>query len=232
MNTAEAYLERWPIRQAILIIITSGGLFIDGLSPIFFLVVFAHFLSLFILGSGLWLRPHSRLIANGVTATRLAILIIVGLCWSDCDMVTLATLFWIAATLDVVDGRIAKKFGGSSRFGALLDEEVDAFFVLTCSFIIWKSELGPWWIMGAGWIRYVVIFIKTFIPPNPERITHFTWAKTLAGLVFILFPLCLVLPAKASFYLQILTFSILLYSFLRELIIAYVYQNNLRNLPR
>ena len=86
--------------------------------------------------------------------------------------------------------------------------------------------------MGAGWIRYVVVLIKANWPPNPERDTHFAWAKTLAGLVFILYPLCIVLPAKASFYLQVLIFSLLLYSFLRELILSYVYPNDLRDLPR
>lgn len=232
LNTALSKLVNWPKRHAALVLLASCSLFFYGWATMFFIIVAGHFIGLVLIASDQWRRPASRLVTNGVTGFRLAILVFAGWNWSEYNLSTLAILFWLAAILDVVDGWVAKRYNGATEFGAIFDEEVDAIFVLLCSYVIWQLELGPWWIMGAGWIRYVVVLIKANWPPNPERDTHFAWAKTLAGLVFILYPLCIVLPAKASFYLQVLIFSLLLYSFLRELILSYVYPNDLRDLPR
>lgn len=232
LNTMEIQLLNWPKRHAIVVLLASSCLMINGWSLIFFIIVTGHFMGLMWRTSDQWRQSGSCLIANGLTAFRLAILLCVGVNWSSYQPMLLPILFWLAALVDVVDGWVAKRYDGATEFGAIFDEEVDAIYVLICSYVIWQLELGPWWIMGAGWIRYVVVLIKTYWPPHPERDTHFAWAKTLAGLVFILYPLCILLPAKASFYLQMLIFSLLLYSFLRELILAYVHPNDLRNLPR
>lgn len=215
-----------------LVLLASCSLFFQGWAPLFFILVFAHFMALIIRNSDQWLRTGTHVVANSITACRLVILVFIGLNWSEYDVMTLAALFWLAAILDVVDGWVAKTFGGASEFGAVFDEDVDAFFVLICSYVIWQLDLGMWWIMGAGWVRYLVVLIKAYWPPDPGRNTHFSWAKMIAGLVFILFPLCLVMMGQMSYWLQLVTFSLLLYSFLRELIFAYVYQNDLRDLPR
>ena len=62
-----------------------------------------------------------------------------------------------ALVLDGVDGRIARRTGTASPFGAHFDMELDGFFILIlCILIIEAGRMG-WWVLWAGLLRYLYL---------------------------------------------------------------------------
>ncbi len=56
-------------------------------------------------------------------------------------------LFFVAGASDAVDGFLAKRFGWSSRLGALLDPLADKFLLVTCYAVLAWNELLPLWLL-------------------------------------------------------------------------------------
>lgn len=73
--------------------------------------------------------PRLRTRANALTALRLVCgpLLVVALL-DDAALVA-AALFWLAVATDLLDGRVARRFGESSALGGFLDHLTDAAFV-------------------------------------------------------------------------------------------------------
>ncbi|MEQ4205546.1 CDP-alcohol phosphatidyltransferase family protein [Actinopolymorpha sp. B17G11] len=67
-------------------------------------------------------------------------------------MVALAT---VALILDGVDGRVARRTGTASEFGARFDIEADSFLVLVLSIFVAPS-LGAW-VLAIGCMRYAYV---------------------------------------------------------------------------
>ena len=82
----------------------------------------------------------------------------------------------VALLTDLVDGMVARRLGPSA-FGARLDEETDALFVLALSWTIVRLG-GPAWVMAAGLARYIVtpVFVALPEPRFPRAFSLF--AKT------------------------------------------------------
>jgi phosphatidylglycerophosphate synthase len=59
-----------------------------------------------------------------------------------------ATLFWLIAVGDYVDGFIARVTGQYSRLGALLDPLVDRLTILAGAAVCWHFELLPRWALA------------------------------------------------------------------------------------
>jgi phosphatidylglycerophosphate synthase len=73
-------------------------------------------------------------------------------------------LLVIAAVTDFIDGRVAQS-RGITRFGARLDMELDAFFILILSFIGFiYGDFGSW-LLWIGGMRYIYEFFLIFLPP-------------------------------------------------------------------
>jgi phosphatidylglycerophosphate synthase len=85
----------------------------------------------------------------------------------------------VALALDWVDGRVARRTGTVSAFGAAFDMEVDAFLVLVLSIDV-GAALGPW-VLLAGAARYLLLLACWCQPwlgrPMPTRY----WAKVVAA---------------------------------------------------
>ncbi|WP_375546465.1 CDP-alcohol phosphatidyltransferase family protein [Actinophytocola gossypii] len=64
----------------------------------------------------------------------------------------LVALAAVALSLDAVDGRLARRTGTVSAFGARFDMEVDAFLILILSVHV-AGDLGPW-VLVIGLMRY------------------------------------------------------------------------------
>ena len=84
-------------------------------------------------------------------------------------LVVLATL---ALALDGVDGRIARRKGTASEFGARFDFEVDAFLILVLSVCV-AAQWG-WWVLSLGVARYAFVAAGRVLPwlrgsPPPRR---------------------------------------------------------------
>jgi phosphatidylglycerophosphate synthase len=84
-----------------------------------------------------------------------------------------------ALVLDWVDGRVARRTGTASAFGAAFDMEVDAFLVLVLSVYVARS-LGAW-VLAIGAARYALLLAGLLVPwlrvPTPPRY----WSKVVAA---------------------------------------------------
>ncbi|MCF8236665.1 MAG: CDP-alcohol phosphatidyltransferase family protein [Saprospiraceae bacterium] len=201
-----------------------------GMSPLFiyswgsdllFVSIGVYFGILLYKTSHIWAKTRGRLWTNSITIFRVILILGAGLSWNHFPAVPLAVLLWCAAILDGVDGWVARKMKGETIFGGFFDEESDALFVFVACFLIWKTEMGGWWILTAGWIRYVVILVKHNYPPAKEVALRMPWARTLAGLSFVFLPLCLIIGGPVGLGIQWVILCSILYSFTRELILLY-----------
>lgn len=67
-----------------------------------------------------------------------------------------ATLYWLIAAGDYLDGLLARVTGEYSRMGALLDPLVDRLTVLAGAVVCWHFELLPRWALALLALRELV----------------------------------------------------------------------------
>jgi phosphatidylglycerophosphate synthase len=135
--------------------------------------------------------------ANAVTLARgvlaLDLLALLGsppsaiLAWS---IVALALL---ALVLDGVDGRVARRRGETSAFGARFDMETDALLILVLAALAWShGKAGPW-ILLAGALRYLFVAASLLLPwlaapLQPSRRRQAVCVVQIASLILCLAP--------------------------------------------
>ena len=66
--------------------------------------------------------------------------------------------------LDGVDGRLARRSGMASPFGARFDMEVDAALILVLAALLYQQGRAGAWILAAGLLRYVFIAAAAVLP--------------------------------------------------------------------
>ena len=114
-------------------------------------------------------HPHRRFgAANRVTLVRTAMAaLLVGcvgagkhpmLVWC---VVGIATL---AACLDALDGRLARRQGTASTFGARFDMEADAALIMVLSLLAWQFDKAGAWVVAAGLMRYAFVLAGCLLP--------------------------------------------------------------------
>ncbi len=117
--------------------------------------------------------PRSRLgPANQVTLLRgVLAAVLAALAGEEIGEASGAALGWtafalalIAATLDGVDGRIARRLGWASPLGARFDMEVDALLVAGLAVLLWALDRAGPWILAAGAMRYLFVAAGTLWP--------------------------------------------------------------------
>jgi phosphatidylglycerophosphate synthase len=85
----------------------------------------------------------------------------------------------VALLLDWVDGRVARRTGTASTFGAAFDMEVDAFLVLVLSVDVARTAGA--WVLLIGGARYALLVAARLLPwlrrSGPSRY----WAKVVAA---------------------------------------------------
>ena len=129
-------------------------------------------------------RPFG--VANWVTLGR-AIFATALLALAACDLVfgiTIGTgLRWglvagasLALLLDGVDGRLARRLGEASAFGARFDLETDALTMLALAFLVWAVNQAGAWVLLSGSMRYIFVIGGRFwpalampLPPSKRR---------------------------------------------------------------
>jgi phosphatidylglycerophosphate synthase len=88
-----------------------------------------------------------------------------------------------ALALDAVDGRVARRTGTVSAFGARFDGEVDAFLILVLS-VASVPSLG-WWVLGGGLARYVFGAAGWVLPWMRAPLPFRYWRKVATAVVGI-----------------------------------------------
>jgi phosphatidylglycerophosphate synthase len=122
--------------------------------------------------------------ANLVTSCRFALVVVVGALVADSfvggsSIGLLVGLAAFALVLDAIDGKVARRTGSVSAFGARFDMEVDALLILVLSIRVAHS--AGWWVLAIGAARYLFLAAGLVLPwlrePTPPR--H--WCKVVAA---------------------------------------------------
>jgi phosphatidylglycerophosphate synthase len=81
-----------------------------------------------------------------------------------------------ALLLDGVDGRVARRRGETSTFGARFDSETDAVLVLVLAVAVAVTGAAGWWVLAIGLMRYgqlaaaaVAPWLREPVPPSLAR---------------------------------------------------------------
>ncbi|MFG3509389.1 CDP-alcohol phosphatidyltransferase family protein [Streptomyces sp. NPDC047821] len=129
----------------------------------------------------------------------------------------LAGLTAVALALDAVDGRVARRTGTATPFGARFDMEADAFLILVLSVHV-SSSLGVW-VVAIGAMRYVFVAAARFLPwlngPLPPSMARKTVAA-VQGVVLLVAGVG-VLPPVAAYAAVASALALLVWSFGRDI---------------
>lgn len=111
--------------------------------------------------------PHVRFgSANQVTLARAALVVLL-LAFIGPAVAPQPIAFAIAggaALLDLLDGRLARASGITSRYGARFDMETDALLILTLAMLLWRNGTVGAWVLVSGALRYAFIAATTLVP--------------------------------------------------------------------
>ena len=95
------------------------------------------------------------------------------------------TVASVAASLDALDGWLARRTGMSSTFGARFDMETDALFILVLSLWAWRlGKAGPWVIL-AGLLRYAFVLATLLLPALRGNLPPSFRRKTIAAVQMV-----------------------------------------------
>ena len=103
----------------------------------------------------------------------------------------------LAAALDAVDGRLARRQKTASAFGARFDMETDALLILALSLLAWQLDKSGVWVLLGGVMRYLFVvagqglrWLRRPLPPSRRR-------QTVCVLQVVSLILC-IMPVLAS----------------------------------
>jgi phosphatidylglycerophosphate synthase len=135
--------------------------------------------------------------ANAVTLARgvlaLDLLALIGSPPSAMLHWSIVTLALLALVLDGVDGRVARRRGETSAFGARFDMETDALLIMVLAALAWtQGKAGPW-ILLAGALRYLFVAASLALPwlaapLPPSRRRQAACVAQIASLILCLAP--------------------------------------------
>ena len=166
--------------------------------------------------------PHARFgAANRVTLWRLSLVLLLAaaagepigdasrLAWAA------AALAALAASLDAVDGPLARAAGLASDFGARFDMETDALLVLVLSGLVLQFDKAGAWVLAAGLMRYAFVAASRPLPwlirPLPPSLRRkVVCVAQIVTLIACLLPL---IPSAMSTILAAAALALLTYSF-------------------
>jgi cardiolipin synthase len=77
----------------------------------------------------------------------------------DGRSVAAATVFWLIAASDYLDGFLARVTGQYSRMGALLDPLVDRLTILSGAVVCWSFDLLPHWALALLALRELAMLV-------------------------------------------------------------------------
>lgn len=162
-------------------------------------------------------------VANRVTMIRVALAaLVLGLVIAGPSGADRAAIAWLAIglttgelILDGVDGRLARRSGLATRFGARFDLETDAALILVLAALAWQlGKAGPW-VLAAGLMRYGFVAAGRMWPrlrrplaPSLRRQT--VCVVQIVGLLMAISPL---FPRPYSVVIAALTLATLTASF-------------------
>jgi phosphatidylglycerophosphate synthase len=161
-------------------------------------------------------------VANRVTLARATLVLPVAVLTLQPGALALERAYWwiivlgaVSMVLDRTDGRVARRTGTTSAFGARFDMELDAFLLLALSVLVWQSGKVGAWVTLIGALRYLFVVgglfwsVLTGELPSSERRKIFCAVEGVALLV------CLgpIVPATLAGMVAAGALAALVYSF-------------------
>ena len=189
--------------------------------------------ALLVFAGGAWLvwralgaHPHARFgPANRVTLARLGALALmaalIGEALPRAPLDAMPAAAWwlvlaatVTASLDAVDGALARRSGLASAFGARFDMETDAAFTLVlCALVVQAGQAGVW-ILASGLMRYAFVaaaFVWPWLngPLQPSKRRQTVCVVQITTLIVCLGPIVppLLATGLAAASLALLTLS-------------------------
>ncbi|WP_410785239.1 CDP-alcohol phosphatidyltransferase family protein [Kribbella sp. C-35] len=128
-------------------------------------------------------------------------------------LVALAT---VGLFLDGVDGKVARRTGTVSAFGARFDMEVDSFLVMVLS--VYVAQTMGWWVIAFGAARYVFVAAGWALPWLRGSLPPRYWAKVVAAIVGIALTVAAarILPDAVTTVVLVIALGLLAESFGRH----------------
>ena len=126
----------------------------------------------------------------------------------------------LMAVLDGLDGWLARATGTVSAFGARLDMETDAAFILVLSVLAWKYDKAGIWVLGCGLMRYAFVAAGQGLPwlAKPLRATRRGKTVAIFQLVGLGIALAPLVPWPASAAVAGITLAVLAWSFASDIV--------------
>ncbi len=127
----------------------------------------------------------------------------------------LAGVASLILVLDGLDGRVARRNGMASPFGARFDMEADTLFMLAVYVLAVAGSAVDAWIMACGSVRYAFVVTGLFItrlnaPFRPTLRGKAIYVAQAAAPIIALMPIC---PSFLACLLCAAAFLLVLYSF-------------------
>jgi phosphatidylglycerophosphate synthase len=124
----------------------------------------------------------------------------------------------VALLLDAVDGRVARRTGTASPFGARFDGEADAFLILVLS--VYVGALLGWWVLVIGLARYAFGLAGLVVPWLQAPLPFRYWRKVVTAVQGVVLTVAAadVLPTAASNAVLAVALALLAESFGRDVV--------------
>jgi phosphatidylglycerophosphate synthase len=161
-------------------------------------------------------------VANRVTLARATLVLPVAVLTLQPGALALERSYWwiialgtVAMALDRTDGRVARRTGTTSAFGARFDMELDTFLLLALSVLVWQSGKVGAWVILIGALRYLFVVgglfwsVLTGELPSSER------RKIVCAVEGVVLLVCLgpIVPASLAGVVAAGALAALVYSF-------------------
>ncbi len=215
-----------------LVLVGAGAVAANGLSPAAAVAALGLYavVAVLVLGNVDRAHPFAEFgIANGITLVRAVLnCLLAGLALEVMvDGAAVNAIAWTAAALasfslalDGLDGRLARRRGRASAFGARFDVEVDALLSMVLAVIaVALGKVGAW-VLGLGLAHYAFLVARVLwtwmrapMPPSAVRKTVFVVQATL--LILLVLP---PIPPAAASALASTALALVSLSFARDIV--------------
>lgn len=113
------------------------------------------------------------------------------------NIIIMAMLFLIICTTDFFDGRLARKWMASTKFGAILDVIADLFFIVTAYSALIIQNIIPVWVLAIVLLKFSEFCITSFVAKKTGKGQSTVFFFDILGRIVVL--IFYVLPVQMIF---------------------------------
>lgn len=158
----------------------------------------------------------ARDLPNLISIMRIALVVPVILCVLEGFYGWALILFLIAGASDGLDGFLARRFGWTSRLGAILDPIGDKLLMVAVFLVLASKGYLPWWLVSVVILRDVIIITgavsyHTLIEQfdmQPLYISKLNTALQILLVVVVLYSLAAIEPDLPPVFTPVLVYAV------------------------